>query len=275
MKISHCGTLAGQAVEQREIDALVDHAEEAESRMRHVGPWIEPTRGRARNAPTPRAWQAHHVAMTIRSRPIQAASAREHEIRALEQGSLALLQLPRCVAQCAQFIHAVIDDRVRVHVCDERQRHRRVQPGDRADQRGQGRVQQLAQDRHLVVVETGRREGSLRLQHLHVYGGLPRTKSRRAVDAHRLLDEQHVVIASEARDDLLGTLIDEVVTQVREHHYRRIVGDAFHTLFFLRSRTRGASAGGVNRAAGRAAGRASRRRAPPRRRGFPPSGAAK
>ena len=98
--------------------------------------------------------------MAIFLGPVQTRAAREDHVRAAQQLALALEQLRRGDAEGRQLVHAVEDDGTRPHRVEQRQRHRRVEPGDRGSNvlLALEDAQQFAQDGHLVVLEAGSRD---------------------------------------------------------------------------------------------------------------------
>ena len=131
---------------------------------------------------------------------------------------LALAHLPRRVLERGQLVHAVVDDRARVQLAEQRQRHRRVEPDQVVVDQLVGEVaaDHRLQRRELVVVEAAGLDRRVRAQHLDALARRRALEIGRAAGVHRLLDEDDVVVAGEPRQQVLRTLEDELPAQVRE-----------------------------------------------------------
>ena len=72
-----------------------------------------------------------HVRVQVALGFVQARAAGEHELAPrLISARLALAQLARRALERRQLVHAVVDDGARLQLLQQRQRHRRVEPGD-------------------------------------------------------------------------------------------------------------------------------------------------
>ena len=154
---------------------------------------------------------------------VQAGAAGEHHVGALAaappRAAAAAGGAPR---KARQLVHAVVDRRASgASSRGERQRHRRVQPGDVFLDLlpAQQQVQHLREPRAVArrspafSDETRPADAEPRRRELHV----PRVGTPGS-GRDRLLDEEHEPPAGETRDQMLGALVDGIPSQVRVDH---------------------------------------------------------
>ena len=105
--------------------------------------------------------------MTVLAGAVQARPAREDHVGNLQQLILSCDHLRRGAAEARQFVHAVVDDRLRIQVAQQRKGHGRVEPHD-----GSGNLflyrkppQQAAQNGCLIVMEAAGRDWTARTIH--------------------------------------------------------------------------------------------------------------
>ena len=140
------------------------------------------------------------------------------EVGALQQRGLALAHLARRVLERRQLVHAVVDDRARRQVAEQRQRHRRVEPDDVVVDPvvGQIAADQRLQRRQLIVVEAAGVDRRVRRAAPRRPGTASSLETGRAARVHRLLDDDDVEVAREAREQVLRPLEDEFPAQMGE-----------------------------------------------------------
>ncbi len=128
------GSASASARDEVRVEALVDDAEEAETRRRRcaacAGCGVADAGREVGGVDAAR--EAVHGRMQVALRAIQARPAGEDEVGPLQQRVLALRELSRRMEERGQLVHAVVDDRAGLEVAEQRQRHRRVEPRDRA-----------------------------------------------------------------------------------------------------------------------------------------------
>jgi len=123
----------------------------------------------------------------------------------------------RRVQKYREIVHAVVNDRRRVELLDQRQRHRCIKPRDR---RGNGFVaQQLLQERfeirQLLVVKARHLERRMRFQYEHVFERrFPAKKCRGLFGIKRLFKKNDAPIPLEARHEMLRPLIHKIPAQM-------------------------------------------------------------
>ena len=99
------------------------------------------------------AWKAKYLRIAVALGAKQALPASKNEVGPPQQGTLPLQQLFGRIFKAGQLVHAIVDHESRMQLWQQRQRHRRVEPHDRIDQRRHQRTQQLLQVRQLVVMK--------------------------------------------------------------------------------------------------------------------------
>ena len=210
------GMGVGQRGHQRWIEALVDHAVVAQPgpadlRLRRMA--VVAVQRLLEVHGVDAAGEAVGVGMARTLGLEQAGAARKHQVGPCQQGRFALQQLPGRVPECGQFVHAVVHHQARVQRRQQGQRHRRVEPDDGVVNR-RDLAQQGLQRRQLIIMKTGCLHGRTRL----AYGDIRRRRGQiqpaRPIVPDGLLDKDHMVELRQARQQLLGTLIDEIPAQM-------------------------------------------------------------
>ena len=211
------------ASQQRQIDALVDHAEEAQARMRQRAPGrpasVMPLRGR-REVLRHRRCSGKQCTFGWRSflaryrlgPPVNTTSAMLQQLR------LALEQLRRRVQERRQLVHAVVDRRpAGCKLVGQRQRHRRVEPEDvilqilRLDQF----AQQCAKCGICSSQKPGASQGVCGRQTRTFGSGLSKCHSTmRRFPRSRLLYKNYTMACRETGEQMLRALVNEIPTQV-------------------------------------------------------------
>ncbi len=150
---------------------------------------------------------------------VEASTAAEDEIGSAQQLGFERQQLRCRATKAGEVIHRVVHDRGGFEVPRPRQRHGRVVPEHRpADPLGQ---EQLIDERGercprgRFVERDGR--GQVRRHHRDARAADRREAGDRFV-VERLLDEEDAPIAGGSRHQVIGTLVHEVPTQMREAH---------------------------------------------------------
>ena len=220
-------------LDQLEIKTLVDHAVEAQARMGDfrlvVRVMLRPARG-GEVLDIHAAGKRVGVVVALALGLVEAVAAGKDQVGAAHQLHFALDQLRWRAAKGREFVHAVVDDQVRCQMIGERQAHRRVVPEHQlADaELLQVAIEQLALHAGCILpLATG---GQPWDQHLnavlfraHFQPGLG------VLGRNGFFVEEHVVVAGEARHQVLRALVDEAPAQVREAQQRRdlVVEDHF------------------------------------------------
>jgi hypothetical protein len=210
-----------ERVDQLQVEPLVDHAVIAKPRAGQVALVRRAPVRLARDREVRRVnrrgeWVRVIVPPTLRL--VQAAAAGKHDIGRFQQRRLALHQQRIGEGEGGELVHAVIDDRDRLQVPRPAEHHRRIEPGDR---RGRQRVRHEFVEQRLqrfllrIAVETRRQPGPERDD---VVGGIRLVVEIRlaTIGRERLLPEEQPSILREAPHEMLGSLGDEVPTEVRE-----------------------------------------------------------
>ena len=127
---------------------------------------------------------------------VEAGASGQDDVGALEQRGLALAHLARGILEGRELVHAVVDDGAGLQVSQQRQRHRRVEPGHVVGDLValEIRREQRLERRQLVVVEPRSVDRRVRAQDLQTGLRLGPFEERGAVGAHRFLDEDHVEV---------------------------------------------------------------------------------
>ncbi|CAA9359734.1 MAG: hypothetical protein AVDCRST_MAG40-3401 [uncultured Gemmatimonadaceae bacterium] len=225
--------------DERVVEALVDHAVEAEHRRLLLGEvggargGVEARLGEVRRVDA--AAEEVHVRVQAALALPQLVAAREHHVRLAHQQPLALEQLGRGELELRELVHAVVH-------------HAALAKGAEHDGGGHGRVEPLHGARELAVAQHAAAAERLLEQGAHGDEGLlghrverrgelgddPRHTLDRGreveraggevVDEDRLFDEQDRGVLREARQQLLRALPHEVPAQVAVDEERRGAG---------------------------------------------------
>jgi hypothetical protein len=223
----------GDRVEHREVQALVEDAEEAEARVPEPGLILRLGHplcggpGPGEVARVHAAGQAVHPGMPRALRLVEAHPAGEDEIGPAQERGLHAHQLRRRAEEQAQLVHAVVDHETRRYRVQDRFGHGRVDPGHwTRDLLGPSQVAQQPGSGGLDLCSrpAGQRREP-RAGDQHVLGRAaqhPAVGLGAAVD--RFLHEEDSSLAGETREQLLRTLIDEIPPQVGESDDRTMRG---------------------------------------------------
>jgi hypothetical protein len=157
-----------------------------------------------------------HAGVAIAFRFIQRVAAGEDQIGAIQQFLLAHREIRGRAGKRRQLVHTVVHDGLGTHTADERQRTRRVEPQQRRIDRARGDelVHQTAQ-RPFRGAGIGRRRRQVRHHHVDAVAERHLEARRRRVE-DRFFDIKHAPRARKAHHQVLGTLKDEIPTQMRE-----------------------------------------------------------
>ena len=219
------GVLVGDGGHQFQVQPLVDDAEKAEpgsrqrvlQRGRCLGMLaVQIEIGGREMRDVHRAGEAMNVGVQPAARFIQRRPAGEHLRRFFQQCRFTLAQLPRCVLEGRQLVHAVVHQAGWCEALGQRQCHRCVQPGniDKQAARAQCRVQQGLQQPELVVVETGCSHGRAGHQHGQARRNLAHFQVRRPLAVDGLFHIDHAPPPGQPRQQLLRPLEDKIPAQV-------------------------------------------------------------
>ena len=161
-----------------------------------------------------------HVAAQRALALVQAASAGEDEIGALEQMALQQHEARRGEAEGGELVHAVIDAYRRRDMPGEAERHRGVEPGNRD---GAAFFQEPVEQIALKGVGGAfvQRVGEHRRDHEHAFGRRLRHQPRRARLDDRLLEEHDIVVARRTRQQMLRALEYGIPAQMGEADEKR------------------------------------------------------
>jgi hypothetical protein len=127
------GTRRRDAVEQRNVEALVEHAEEAKPRVRDgalIGGIAIDLPRRREVGDVDAAGHRVNVLVAVLLRVIERLAAGEHHVRLAEQLMFERDQLLRRVLERRELVHAVVDGGQRLEVPGKLQSQRRVVPRD-------------------------------------------------------------------------------------------------------------------------------------------------
>ena len=213
------GAHVGELADQREVEPLVDHAEEADPRVRDQGlvrriGELLARGGEVRHVDARRERVDVVVAGALVL--VQAVAAGEHDVRALEERPLAPDERRWRAVEQRQLVHAVVDDGARLHVVREGDRHRRVVPehGIRRRQLADQPIDHLALER--LGGRRRRPGGQVWLRDQHAGLGLVEDELGLAVPEHGFLIEDHPAVTRASTHEVLRPLVDEPPTQVRQ-----------------------------------------------------------
>jgi hypothetical protein len=147
---------------------------------------------------------------------VQALSAGEHQVGDAQQCALALQQLPGCMAEGREFVHAVVHHADRRKARGQRHGHGRVEPQPVVAHADLLQVvgEQHLQLRNVVVVKARGRAHQMRPQHRHALARRELLQRRMRRAGHGFLDEHNVELLREAGKQLLRALVDEIPAQV-------------------------------------------------------------
>ena len=211
---------------QREVDALVDHAVEAEpgtgdrrlvGGRRHRAARDREVRG------VDRGRKGVDVAVEFALGLEEAVPAREDRVGPGDQRRLALAQPRVGEAEGGELVHAVVDDRRGAEMIGEAQHHRRVEPQHRigGHRGGDEHVEQLAQPRldlrRIPPVRHARPEHD----HVIIGEGMVLEIGERVIAGDVLFPEEHPPFRGEPLHQMLRPLRDEIPPQVRKADQRR------------------------------------------------------
>ncbi len=209
------GARARDPVEERDVEPLVDHAEEADDDA--VGDERGPSAAPAAEViGVDAARERVHVRVPCPLRFVQALSAGEDEVGAREE----LLLLPRehwgSARELGELVHAVVDDEARIEPRGESERHRGVEPNEgRGDLLArQVPIEELALQ--LVVRPPARRRGEVGREDSDAPFDLRDPDAWRVRAQHRLLHVKDACLARVARHEVLGALENEIPREVGE-----------------------------------------------------------
>ncbi len=151
----------------------------------------------------------------------------EHDVRSFQQSAFANLQLGRSELELRQLIHAVVNDRFRIHFVDKARRgHRVVEPMHGITETAvQLTLIDLVEETQTLAINPyaimKARCGEKRLHDLHIrivdVGANFSARDKLSLDDRRSFHKQHPMILRQSRKELLWPLPHPAPTQMTMH----------------------------------------------------------